>query len=74
MELTLPHSAAVSGDFASSNLRVISRRTYDDDWTFDEDVQVLHFGDDTITLAIRHFTGYGLSATTVPRVSTCNYY
>lgn len=48
MELTLPHSAAlVSGDFASSNLRVVSRRTFGDDWTFDEDVKVLNFGDDT---------------------------
>lgn len=61
MELTIPHYAE-KGDkeFNDSSLAVRRREIIGGEWCMDENVKVLHFGDESITLGISHFTTYGI--------------
>lgn len=62
VELTLPHTADIEdGDIDDTDLAIRSRGNIGDQWNIDGQVKVLRYSNGSITLAISHFTGFGLS-------------
>lgn len=62
IELTFPHTADIEdGKIADTDLAIRSRGDIGDQWNIDGHAEVLHYSNHTVTLAISHFTGYGLS-------------